>query len=119
MGQRYFGDQFCPVFKHVSREEYNMVLSKTGVAIFGMNRQEASGNIYPLLKSGAKVFLRENNVLLEHCRKQGYFIFSVEKDLKTIDDLQPLTCEEMNHNSEVGWKNQVFSEDFMPQLFDE
>lgn len=118
MGERFFGNQFCPILAHVSREDYNRALSQTGVAIFGMNRQEAAGNIYPLLKSGAKVFLRENNVLLEHCRKQGFLVFSVEKDLKCLDDLQPLTPEQMDYNSEIGWKNQVFSEDFMPQLFD-
>lgn len=118
MGERFFGNQFCPILTHVSRDDYNRALSQTGVAIFGMNRQEASGNIFPLLKSGAKVFLRENNVLLEHCKKQGYLVFSVEKDLKCLDDLQPLTPEQMDHNSEIGWKNQVFSEDFMPQLFD-
>lgn len=118
-GKYYFGDNFQPILKHVPKEEYIESLSRTGVAIFGQNRQEGSGNIFPLLKSGSKVFLRENNNLLEHCRKQGYIIFSVEKDLKSIEDLQPLTPEQMDHNSEVGWKNQVFSEDFMPQLFDE
>jgi len=119
MGKHFFGNQFCPILVHVSREEYYRSLSQTGVAIFGMNRQEAAGNIYPLLKSGAKVFLRENNVLLEHCRKQGYIIFSVEHDLKTIEDLQPLKPDQMDHNSEIGWKNQKFLEDFMPHLFDE
>lgn len=118
MGRHYFGDQFTPILTHVSREEYYNSLSQTGVAIFGMNRQEAAGNIYPLLKSGAKVFLRENNVLLEHCRKQGFIIYSVENDLKSIDDLRPLTHQQMDHNAEVGWKNQKFSEDFMPILFD-
>ena len=119
MGRKFFGKQFIPILKHVPKEEYLESLSKTGVAIFGMNRQEATGNISPLLRSGAKVFLRENNNLLEHYRKLGFIIFCVEKDLKSINDLLPLTPEQMDHNAEVAMGAETYGEDYMPQLFDE
>ena len=118
MGYRLFGQQFVPELDYVSLEEYRATLRKVGVAIFGHCRQEASGNIVALLRSGAKVFLRERNFLLKHYRDLGFIVFSVEKDLKTIDDLQPLTVEQMQHNAEVAVKSRVFYEDFMPQLLD-
>lgn len=118
MGRRFFGEKFVPELKYVDRNEYLANLSRVGVAIFGHCRQEASGNISPLLRSGAKVFLRERNFLLKHYRDLGFIVFSVEKDLKTIDDLQPLTVEQMQHNAEVAVKSRVFYEDFMPQLLD-
>ncbi len=116
MGRRLFGEQFVPELDYVSLQEYWATLRKVGVAIFGHCRQEASGNIVALLRSGAKVFLRERNFLLKHYKDLGFIVFSVEKDLKTIDDLQPLTVEQMQHNAEVAVKSRVFYEDFMPQL---
>lgn len=119
MGRKYFGNQFEPILTHVERNQYYESLSKTGVAIFGQNRQEAAGNIGPLLNYGAKVFLRENNVMLKYYKDKGYIIFSVEKDLKSVDDLQPLTPQQMEHNAEIGRNTRVFYEDFMPHLLDD
>ncbi len=119
MGQKYFGNQFEPILGYVERNQYYESLSKTGIAIFGQNRQEAAGNIGPLLKYGAKVFLREKNNMLKYYKDKGYIIFSVEKDLKSVDDLKPLTPQQMEHNAEIGRKTQVFYEDFMPRLFDD
>ena len=119
MGRKYFGNQFEPILTHVERNQYYESLSKTGVAIFGQNRQEAAGNIGPLLNYGAKVFLRENNVMLKYYKDKGYIIFSVEKDLKSVNDLQPLTPQQMEHNAEIGKNTRVFYEDFMPHLLDD
>lgn len=118
LGRHLFKDQFVPELKYVSLAEYEETLRKVGVAIFGHCRQEASGNIVALLRSGAKVFLREKNFLLKHYRDLGFIVYSVEKDLKTIADLQPLTPEQMQHNADTAIKSRVFYEDFMPQFLD-
>ena len=118
MGQRLFGKQFVPLLDYVSFDDYLHSLSKVGIAIFGHRRQEATGNISLLLKLGAKVFLRECNPVLSYYRRMGYHIYSVENDLKGMDDLRPLTPEQMQHNADTATRNRVYYEDFMPQLLD-
>lgn len=116
MGHHLFNEQFIPEIKYVPLQEYKETLKKVGIAIFGHCRQEASGNIIALLRSGAKVFLREKNSLLRHYKGLGFIVFSIEKDLRTLDDLQPLKPEQMQHNADTAIKSRVFYEDFMPQL---
>ena len=118
IGKKFFHNKFVPIIDYVRSEEYFRSLNKTGVAVFGQLRQEASGNIYPLLKRGAKVFLRNGNPLLTHYRQKGFYVFSVEDDLKTIDDLLPLNREQMEHNAKAALDYPAFYEDFMPHLFD-
>ena len=45
-------------------------------------------------------------------------IFSFERELNNISDLQPLSEEEQLHNMQVAEKTQVYYEDFMPSFFD-
>lgn len=119
MGRKLFGEQFVPLLDYISFDDYLHSLSKVGVALFGHRRQEATGNISLLLKLGAKVFLRESNPLLPFYRRRGYHIFSIESDLKSMDDLRPLTHEQMQHNADTATRNRVYYEDFMPHLLDE
>jgi hypothetical protein len=119
MGRKLFGEQFVPLLDYISFDDYLHSLSKVGVALFGHRRQEATGNISLLLKLGAKVFLRESSPLLPFYRRRGYHIFSIESDLKSMDDLRPLTHEQMQHNADTATRNRVYYEDFMPHLLDE
>lgn len=118
IGHKYFGDHFYPELDYVSSDIYFEELSKVGVAIFGQLRQEAAGNIFPLISYGAKVFLRKQNPLYESCKKNGYIVFSVEDDLKSMEDLLPLTREQMIRNATIALNSQKVYEDFMPHLFD-
>ncbi len=118
LGKKYFGSQFVPQLKYVSSDLYFDELSKVSIAIFGQLRQEAAGNIFPLVRYGAKVFMRKENPLYKYFIRKGYVVFSVEDDLKSINDLSPLTHEQMIQNANVAKKNQMTYEDFMPSLFD-
>jgi len=117
-GRKWFGDQFVPIFEFEKEDEYIKSLSKVGIAIFGQLRQEATGNIQPLLEYGAKVFLRKKSPLYPYYKDKGYIVFSIEDDLASIDDLTLLTHEQMLHNAQVAKDNRLYFEDFMPVLFD-
>lgn len=119
VGKKYFGEQFVAEIGYVPRDEYFRTLSKTGVALFGQLRQEASGNIFPLIRAGAKVFMRKQNPLFSFCKRKGYIVFSLEDDLNTLEDLRPLSREQMLHNVNKAKENQVYYEDFMPYLFED
>lgn len=118
-GKKWFGNQFIPILEYEKKEDYLKSLSKVGIAIFGQLRQEAAGNITPLLGYGAKVFLRQKNPLYQYYKKQGYIVFSIENDLKSVDDLTLLTPEQMQYNAKVKMDNRKYYEDFMPYLFDD
>lgn len=118
LGNNIFGSKFCPILDYMPKEEYFNVVNNMDVAIFGQKRQEASGNIIQMLKNGTKVFLRNDNNLLNYYRKQGYNIYSFEEDLKSMDDLKPLSLEEKEHNRKCYLENLIYYDDFMPNFFD-
>lgn len=117
-GKKWFGEQFVPLTDYEKKDEYYKSLSKVGIAFFGQLRQEAAGNIEPLLEYGAKVFLRKKNPLFQYYKNKGFIIFSIEDDLKSIDDLKLLSSDQMMHNANVSKQNRLYYEDFMPILFD-
>lgn len=94
-------------------DTYYEVISKCQCAIMGHRRQEAGGNISFLLRNGKKVFLREDNTLLKYYRDLGCFIYSFETDLKSKDDLCPLTEEQQAINK------QIMMERISPKKIDE
>ena len=117
LGKKYFGAKFNPVLDYMPAAEYFNILRRVDVALFGQRRQEASGNIIQLLKNGVRVYLRNDNNLLDYYREKGYIIFSVEDDLRDEDSLRPLSMEEKRHNRECYLGNLLYYDDFMPEFF--
>lgn len=118
-GTAMFGPKFHPILKFMPKDEYFNLIDRAQVALFGQKRQEATGNIGHLLTVGTKVFLREENPMYAYYKSKGYYVYSFEKDLKSIDDLSPLSREEMIHNRKVWYKTRLYYDDFMPYLFNE
>lgn len=117
LGNKLFGSKFQPIMEYLPACDYFNLLRDVDVAIFGQRRQEASGNIIQMLKNGVKVFLRNDNNLLDFYREKGYIIFSFENDLKNINSLNSLTMEQKDYNRNCYLNNMVYYEDYMPYLF--
>ena len=80
-------------------KDYYAAVAQNGVAIFGSRRQEAGGNIVTALRNGVKVYLRNDNNLLQLYRSWGVRVFSFEDDLNSMEDLlEPLTRQQMIDN---------------------
>lgn len=118
-GRKWFKNSFYPILRYMPKEEYFSIINKPQVALFGQKRQEASGNISRLLIEGTKIFLREDNPLLGYYRDKGYYVFSFENDLRTIEDLSPLTYDEQVHNRKVWYRTRTYYDDFMPDFFND
>lgn len=83
-------------------QEYYAVVAQNGVAIFGSRRQEAGGNIITAFRNGVKVYLRNDNNLLNLFRSWGMHVFSFEDDLNSMEDLlKPLTLQQKIDNFKV------------------
>ena len=85
--------------EYMPRDEYFKLLGKVNAVIFGQHRQEGGGNLIQAFLNGTKVFLREDNNLLQLFRDWGLKVFSFEKDLNSIDDLlSPLSKDDRESN---------------------
>lgn len=77
-GKELFGDNFTGLMDFLTLVDYNNLLLKAEVALFGNWRQEAVGNIVIELYLGSKVFLSRKSPLLKHYRSLGLTIFELE-----------------------------------------
>lgn len=83
----------------MSKDQYFSIINRVNVAIFGHHRQEGGANLLNAFKSGTKVFLREDNNLLQLYKDWGIKVFSFEEDLNTFEDLiVPLSKEDKENN---------------------
>jgi len=76
-----------PLMDYMKFDEYLRILEKCSVVIMNHTRQQGLGNILIMIYNGAKVYLNEQNILYQHLKKYGIFIFSL-KDLnqQSIDN---------------------------------
>ncbi|SKB67072.1 4-alpha-L-fucosyltransferase glycosyl transferase group 56 [Sphingobacterium nematocida] len=104
--------------KFLPINEYQKILSEVKIAIFGMRRQEAAGNVFQLLNMGAQVFLRKDNTLLHWLKKRDFIVFCIEEDELELSRLNGLTLEQMSHNRiqyERYFNSQIY-DNMMQQL---
>lgn len=100
--------------------DYQQILSEVSIAIFGMRRQEAAGNIFQLLNMGAKVFLRQDNTLFHWLRKRDFLVFSLEEDQQELAKLAGLSDKQIAHNRSCYTKtfNNTVYQEMMDKLVD-
>jgi len=77
-GKELFGKSFTGLMEFLTLADYNKLLLKAEVALFGNWRQEAVGNIVIELYLGSKVFLSRKSPLLKHYSSLGLTIFELE-----------------------------------------
>lgn len=78
-GKEIFGEKFHPIRDYMSVKDYYSFLNTCSIGIFFNDRQQALGNIYYLLKTGGKVYLRDKTSMWNYFEKNGIKIFPCEK----------------------------------------
>ncbi len=75
-GKLFFGDNFIPLTKIISLEDYSKILSTVDIAIFNYKEgQKAMGNIVNLIGLGKKVYIGENAAPKFFFKDKGITIF--------------------------------------------
>lgn len=92
-GIKHLSYCFEPMTDFIPKAKYHDFLKTIEVAIFGHRRQEGGANIFFLLATGCKIFLRKESNLFKYLKDRGYHIYDFDNDLNSIDDLQPLAME--------------------------
>ncbi|MGW6663042.1 TDP-N-acetylfucosamine:lipid II N-acetylfucosaminyltransferase [Peribacillus sp. NPDC055009] len=63
IGKKVFGEKFIPLEHFMKMNEYMSIMEKVDIGIFNNDRQQALGNILPLLYLGKKVYMRNNTTM--------------------------------------------------------
>ncbi|GAB5566156.1 MAG: hypothetical protein Wins2KO_32190 [Winogradskyella sp.] len=97
-GKSVLKQRMFPITEFLSFEEYNSILKSCSVLIMNHKRQQAFNTIMMSLAAGCKVFLREENTIYSCLKREGFLIFSIQKDFDCENALNPLTEKEMLKN---------------------
>jgi len=77
-GKKVLNDKFIPLVKFISKDEYIQFLNDMDIAIMNHDRQQALGNIIPLLYLGKKVYMRSNISTYPFFSNQGCKVFDIK-----------------------------------------
>lgn len=100
------------------RQEYTDLLSNCSHALFGTIRQSGLGNTFILLRKGVKLFFFEESIVYKYCKREGYHVFSIEKDLNDESIVTPLPYDMALHNYNLFYKRRGVSDETYQQQFD-
>ncbi len=100
LGDKYFGSNFSSLSKFLPLSEYNSLMAKAEVCIYGSWRQEAMGNIVVALYLGAKVFMSGKSPLYEDLTGRGLIIFKLEDITQESLDT-PLSRMQKDNNRKI------------------
>jgi dTDP-N-acetylfucosamine:lipid II N-acetylfucosaminyltransferase len=93
-GSKIFGEKFVPLLDFIKIEDYYKYLSKIDIGVFTQNRQQALGNILPLIYLGKKVFIRND------ISTWGYLKGEFDIDLYGVNTISNLKFREFIHLDE-------------------
>lgn len=99
-------------------EEYWNLVRQTTHAVFGPLRQQALGNIFWCFAFGVKVFLYEDGVLYKQFIRDGFKVFSIEKDLNTDSLSNTLSREDAETNNRLYYSIYGMKEGYPKECFD-
>jgi dTDP-N-acetylfucosamine:lipid II N-acetylfucosaminyltransferase len=104
IGRKLFGDRFVPLRTFMPMHEYHDRIATCGTVIMNHVRQQAGTTIATALYKGAKVFLRNENPVLDFYRNMGIKLFTIQDDfLAEGNTFGPLSTEEMiQHRNILG-----------------
>lgn len=88
----FFQEKFIP------KEEYEKIMLRCRVCVFGHLRQQAIGNIVMALSQGSKVFLYKDSMAYHYFKEAGYIIYSIEDDFWQSNVDRPMSNEDVVHN---------------------
>lgn len=99
-------------------KEYIELVSNCSHALFGTIRQSGLGNANIMLRKGVKMFYYEDSIMYKQLKSDGYYVFSIEKDLNDDSIREPLSNEMALHNYNLFYKLHGTASESYQQQFD-
>ena len=85
-------------------DNYHQFLSQMDIALYGIKRQQALGNIIALLCLGKKVFLRENSIVEHYFKKVCHCYTGIVEKIDDMDFKEFITFAQdqaMNNQMQI------------------
>lgn len=79
-GKIKFDTNFKPLVDFIPKTQYLAILKSCAVGIFFHFRQQAMGNIIPMIWLGARIYFSIRNPLYQYFKRIGVEVFLLEKD---------------------------------------
>lgn len=95
-GNEKFGHKFIPITEFLSFDKYLDLLTKTDIAIFNHNRQQALGNIITLLGLGKKVYIRKEITTWQFCIDHDLKVYCANDEFDEIFVDTPMYVKKNN-----------------------
>lgn len=99
-------------------KDYLQLVSNCSHALFGTIRQSGLGNANIMLRKGVKMFYYEDSIMYKQLKSDGYYVFSIEKDLNDDSIREPLSNEMALHNYNLFYKLHGTASESYQQQFD-
>jgi len=78
--QKKFGESaVCPLTERMPTDEYTAMLSSIDVGVFNNDRQQGMGNIFQLMRLGAKIYLRQGTLMWNHYIGMGCVVHAIDE----------------------------------------
>ena len=100
-GQQRFPNNFKALTDFMPLEEYNQIVFSCNVVIMNHLRQQAVGNLILSFWIGAMVYLDEQNPLFGYFKSLGLIVFSIQSDLKLIEENSTLNKEQVEQQRAI------------------
>ena len=82
------------------RNEYFALMGSCSYVVMGVIRQQAMGNIFQAVSTGAKLFLFRDSVVYQWLKAIGFKVFAIE-DIDEQSFKTALSLDDANHNIEI------------------
>ena len=102
-GRRQLGENFQALTDFMPLPQYTEVISSCSTVVMNHYRQQAVGNIIPMLWMGARLYLDVRNPLYHCLRRWGMPVFRIDADLRpdNPEALAPLTAADRERCREI------------------
>lgn len=100
-GSNLWSKNLIPLNTFIPLSDYQEIIRSCGYAVYGLNRQQALGNILMALWNGLVVFMSKTSPLYHHLVYLGFKLFTTQEDLQLIAEGYQLNHKEIIENREV------------------
>jgi hypothetical protein len=99
-GKNIFGNQFISP-DYLEKNEYFKLLTSCNAMVLYNRIQQGTGNLFTGLYIGMRVYLNDEGLLYEFCKKKGFKVFSFQKEFDPIHCQIKMSDEEIEQNRQA------------------
>ena len=109
LGEQLWGNRFVAIDGFLPVTEYKALISSCGFRIFGLERQQAMGNVNMAFRDGCKVFLSETSIIYKHQCGLGLKVYTIQHDILNGEIFKSPSSNELYVNRKIAFEDTITS----------